>query len=108
MEEANDQVNDVYCSIEKSLDIVGGKWSFLVIREMMFHEKKRFGELKQTVCGISSKSLTDTLRHLENNGVITRTAYPTVPMTVEYALTKKGHALHGVIHEMKKWGSEWG
>lgn len=108
MEETDNQVNDVYCSIEKSLDIVGGKWSFLVIREMMFHEKKRFGELKQAVCGISSKSLTDTLRHLENNGVITRTAYPTVPMTVEYALTRKGHALHGVIHEMKKWGNEWG
>ncbi|MCA0756473.1 helix-turn-helix transcriptional regulator [Paenibacillus sp. N4] len=107
MEREEKQAIPAQCSIEKSLDVVGGKWSFLVIREMMFHEKKRFGELKQAVVGISSKSLTDTLRHLEASGVITRTAYPTVPMTVEYALTEKGHALHGIIHEMKKWGSEW-
>lgn len=107
MKKAENQVVDLQCSVEKSLDIVGGKWSFLVIREMMFHEKKRFGELKQAVCGISAKSLTDTLRHLETNGVITRTAFPTVPITVEYALTEKGHALHGIIHEMKKWGNEW-
>ncbi|MGM0883210.1 MAG: winged helix-turn-helix transcriptional regulator [Bacillota bacterium] len=73
----------------------------------MFHEKKRFGEIKQVLCGISSKSLTDTLRHLEDKGVITRTVYPTVPTTVEYALTDKGHALHGIIHEIKKFGNEW-
>jgi DNA-binding HxlR family transcriptional regulator len=73
----------------------------------MFHDKKRFGELKQAVSGISSKSLTETLRHLEKNGVLTRTAYATVPTTVEYSLTEKGHALHGIIHEMKKWGNEW-
>ncbi|WP_410515242.1 helix-turn-helix domain-containing protein [Paenibacillus sp. BR2-3] len=96
-----------HCSIERSLDIVGGKWSFLVIREMMFHDQKRFGEIKRAVPGISAKSLTDTLRHLENKGVIIRTAYATVPTTVEYSLTEKGHALHGIIHEMKKWGTDW-
>jgi len=94
------------CSIEKSLNIIGGKWSFLVIREL-FHGKKRFGELKHAICGVSSKSLTDTLRHLEVNGILIREAFATVPPTVEYDLTEKGHALHSILHEMKKWGAHW-
>jgi DNA-binding HxlR family transcriptional regulator len=94
------------CSIEKSLNVIGGKWSFLIIREL-FHGKKRFGELKSSIRGISSKSLTGTLRHLEDNGILIREAYATIPPTVDYDLTEKGHALHCIIHEMKKWGAHW-
>jgi DNA-binding HxlR family transcriptional regulator len=94
------------CSIEKALNVMGGKWSFLVIRELT-HGKKRFGELKSAIRGISSKSLSETLRHMEENNILTREAYATVPPTVEYDLTDKGKALHKIIHEMKMWGNEW-
>ncbi len=94
------------CSIEKCLDVIGGKWSFLVLREL-FCGKKRFGELKNNICAISSKSLTQTLRHLEENGIVVRKAFATIPPTVEYDLTEKGHTLHNIIHEMKAWGAHW-
>ncbi|WP_281885994.1 helix-turn-helix domain-containing protein [Paenibacillus sp. YYML68] len=96
----------VECSIEKALDVIGGKWSFIVIREL-FDGTKRFGELQRSITAISPKSLTDTLRHLEESGVLIRTPYPTVPVTVEYALTPKGEDLHQMLKEMKLWAAKW-
>ncbi|GAE33089.1 winged helix-turn-helix transcriptional regulator [Halalkalibacter akibai] len=96
----------IECSIEKALSVIGGKWSFLVLREL-FCGTKRFGELQKAISKVSPKALTDTLRHLEENEVLTRTVYPTVPVTVEYCLTEKGQALHKIIKEMKHWGSAW-
>ncbi|KEQ26190.1 winged helix-turn-helix transcriptional regulator [Paenibacillus tyrfis] len=96
----------IECSIEKALDVIGGKWSFLVLREL-FGGTKRFGELQRNISSISPKSLTDTLRHLEENGVLERTAYPTVPVTVEYTLTPKGEDLHRMLKEMKLWAAKW-
>ncbi|MFB9328846.1 winged helix-turn-helix transcriptional regulator [Paenibacillus aurantiacus] len=95
------------CAIEKSLRIIGGKWSFLVIRELFFHDTKRFTGLKSAIPGISSKSLTETLRHLEENQIVIREIHATVPPTVEYHLTDKGKAFSGILHEMKKWGRDW-
>ena len=96
----------IECSIEKTLDVIGGKWSFLVLREL-FKGTNRFGELQRKIKGINPKSLTDTLRHLENQGVLERTAYPTVPVTVEYSLTPKGQDLHRILKEMKLWAAKW-
>ncbi len=96
----------IECSIEKTLNVVGGKWSFLVLREL-FNETKRFGELQRRIKGISPKALTDTLRHLEEQGVLERRAYPTVPVTVEYSLTPKGEDLHRILKEMKLWAAKW-
>ena len=96
----------IACSIEKTLSVVGGKWSFLVLREL-FCGKKRFGELQRSISGISPKALTDTLRHLEEQGVLEREAYPTVPVTVEYSLTPKGEDLHQILKEMKLWAARW-
>lgn len=96
----------IACSIERTLDVIGGKWSFLVLREL-FGGKKRFGELQKRIKGISPKSLTDTLRHLEEQGVLERHAFATVPVTVEYTLTPKGKDLHQILKEMKLWAAKW-
>ncbi|MCD1259014.1 helix-turn-helix transcriptional regulator [Paenibacillus athensensis] len=96
----------IECSIERTLEVIGGKWAFLVLREL-FQGTRRFGELQRQICGISPKSLTDTLRHLEEHGVLERTAYPTVPVTVEYSLTPKGQDLHQILKEMKLWSAKW-
>lgn len=103
-----EEVKNVHieCSIEKALDVIGGKWSFLVLREL-FEETKRFGELKKAILKISPKALTDTLRHLEENQIITRRVYATVPVTVEYSLTEKGRAFNKILKEMKQWGAHW-
>nr|WP_159881660.1 helix-turn-helix domain-containing protein [Paenibacillus puerhi] len=96
----------IECSIEKALDVVGGKWSFLVLKEL-FNGKRRFGELQRKLATISPKSLSDTLRHLEVHGVLERTAFATVPVTVEYKLTPKGEDLHQILKEMKLWAAKW-
>ena len=94
------------CSIEKTLNVIGGKWSFLVLREL-FGGTKRFGELQRSIQNISPTALTSTLRHLEEHGVLERKVYPTVPVTVEYSLTPKGWDLHPIIKDMKRWAAKW-
>ncbi|MFC3884610.1 winged helix-turn-helix transcriptional regulator [Bacillus songklensis] len=96
----------IECSIEKELNIIGGKWSFFVLRELL-EGTKRFGELKKAIPKISPKALTDTLRQLEDNEIVTRTVYAPVPVKVEYSLTEKGRAFHKILKEMKRWEAQW-
>ncbi|MEC0373589.1 helix-turn-helix domain-containing protein [Paenibacillus chibensis] len=96
----------IECNIEKTLDVLGGKWAFLVIREL-FGGTLRFGELQRRIPSVSPRALTSTLRHLEEHGVLEREVFPTVPVTVEYTLTPKGQDLHVICHEMKLWAARW-
>ncbi|QJD87247.1 winged helix-turn-helix transcriptional regulator [Cohnella herbarum] len=96
----------IECSIEKTLDVIGGKWAFLVLREL-FCGTRRFGELQRSIASVSPRALTSTLRHMEEKGVLTRTVFPTVPVTVEYTLTPKGEDLHQIVKEMKLWAARW-
>ena len=102
-----DYPQDIECSIEKALTVLGGKWTFLIIRDL-FCGTKRFGELRKSLCGISPKTLSDRLKKLEDKGIIRRTAYPTIPPTVEYSLTEKGESLKPIVKAMKLWGTKWG
>lgn len=98
--------SQIECYVEKALNVIGGKWSFLIIKHL-FDGTKRFGEIRKLLHGISPKTLTSCLRELESNEIITRTVYPTVPSTVEYNLTDKGYDLKGIIDEMRIWGEKW-
>lgn len=95
------------CSIEKALDVLGGKWTFLIIRDLS-EGTKRFGELRKSLAGVSPKTLSVRLKELEAKNVIKRTAYATIPPTVEYSLTEKGASLMPIIIAMKLWASKWG
>ncbi|EXX85875.1 HxlR family transcriptional regulator [Paenibacillus darwinianus] len=97
---------DIDCNIEKTVDVLGGKWAFLVLREL-FCGTKRFGELQRSIPAVSPRALTSTLRHLEQKGVLERHVFPTVPVTVEYTLTPKGEDLHPIIKQMKLWAAKW-
>jgi DNA-binding HxlR family transcriptional regulator len=96
----------IACNIEKTLEVLGGKWAFLVLREL-FCGTKRFGELQRAIPAVSPRALTSTLRHLEGMGVLEREVFPTVPVTVEYTLTPKGEDLHQILKEMKLWAARW-
>ncbi|MBU3811686.1 MAG: helix-turn-helix transcriptional regulator [Candidatus Niameybacter stercoravium] len=100
-------MDDQLCvdSIKKVIEIFGGKWSFIIMGEL-HTGPKRFNELSKKL-GISTKSLSDALKSLESNGVITRTVMPTIPVTVEYSLTEKGRDFERVFIEMKEWGKKW-
>lgn len=93
-------------SIEKALSVLDGKWTFLILRDL-FQGTKRFGELKKSLNGISPKTLTERLKMLENNNIVIRKAYPTVPPTVKYTLTEKGESLKPIIKQMNMWGNKW-
>ena len=94
------------CTVERALEVIAGKWTTLILRDLL-HSTKRFGELRQNLSGISPKTLTDRLRDLERNGVVSREAFPEIPPRVEYTLTEKGRALGAVIEAMSQWGAVW-
>ncbi|WP_248926112.1 winged helix-turn-helix transcriptional regulator [Paenibacillus hamazuiensis] len=89
------------------LRILGAKWAFLVIDEL-YKGPKRFKQLQRDVAIVKTQSLTDTLRHLEQNGIVLRKVFPTVPVTVEYSLTEKGKDFQTALKEMDKWVKKWG
>lgn len=100
-------LNDQLCvnSIKRIMEIFGGKWSFVIIGEL-HTGTKHFNELSKSL-GISTKSLSDCLKNLEANRIITRTVYSTSPISVEYSLTEKGRDFEKVFLEMKEWGTKW-
>ncbi len=91
------------CPIKKTANIIEGKWTTLVIRELL-PGKKRYSELQKALIGISPKVLTTRLRMLEHEKLITRKIYPTVPPTTEYKLTALGKRLEVVLYAMAKFG----
>jgi DNA-binding HxlR family transcriptional regulator len=110
LEEDEDDTNcpeGVECSIAKALEVLEGRWTFLIIRDLI-EGTRRFGKLRKSLAGVSPKTLSVRLKELEKNGVIARTAYATIPPTVEYSLTEKGRSLKPIIKAMKLWGATWG
>src|SRR6478752_5810038 len=94
------------CPTRQVLGRVADKWTMLVISALSAEEVLRFSELRRRVEGVSQKVLTQTLRGLERDGLITRTVHPTVPVTVEYRLTPLGHSLASAVSVIKAWAYE--
>ncbi|TBL78629.1 winged helix-turn-helix transcriptional regulator [Paenibacillus thalictri] len=95
-----------YVPIRAAMDVIGGKWSYFVIVQL-FQGPQRFNQLRRSLGEVSIKSLTDTLRHLEQNGIVHREVFPTVPVSVEYSLTESGWEYSGVLLRMREWGERW-
>ena len=98
--------NHQNCPIEKTMNVIGGKWTFLILRDI-FYGPQRFGELQRSLRGISPRTLSLRLKELEEEGVISRVIYSEIPPHVEYSLTKKGQSLHPIFEAMKEWGNSW-
>jgi DNA-binding HxlR family transcriptional regulator len=94
------------CPVCRTADIVCGKWTLLVIRDLA-EQRSRFCELERSLEGISPRTLSLRLRSLEEEGIVRRRTYPEVPPRVEYALTEKGRALVPIIESMRSYGTEW-
>nr|WP_317981422.1 helix-turn-helix domain-containing protein [Paenibacillus glycanilyticus] len=99
---------DIDCvqSISEVLQFLSGKWTFLVITELL-KEPQRFNQLRRNLGNVNTKGLTDTLRSLEEHQMIKRTVFPTVPVTVEYSITEKGSAFSAIFKEINRWKHEW-
>jgi DNA-binding HxlR family transcriptional regulator len=99
-------VSDPTCPVCATADIVCGKWTILIIRDLA-RGRTRFCELERSLQGISPRTLSLRLRALEEAGIVERRTYPEVPPRVEYALTAKGRALLPLIEDMRRYGREW-
>lgn len=91
------------CPVATTVQLIGSKWKLLIMRNLL-DRPWRFNELKKSLDGISQKVLTDSLRSMEEDGIITRTVYPEVPPRVEYALSETGESMRPILNAMKEWG----
>lgn len=94
------------CPVATTVQLIGSKWKLLILRNLM-DRPWRFNELKKSLERVSQKVLTDSLRSLENDGIITRTVYPEVPPRVEYALSDIGESMRPILTSMKEWGENY-
>lgn len=103
METKTVEIKRASCPVERTLEVIGGRWKVLILREL-FLGVKRFGQLHRALQGITQKMLTQQLRELEEDGIVHRTVYLQVPPKVEYSLTALGESLKPILDSMHKWG----
>ena len=105
-------LNDYFCAdgcpVEFTLDVIGGKWKTVILYHLLRDKVLRFGELKKRLHGITQRMLTKQLRELEDNQIVTRKAFATVPPKVEYRLAPRGITLRPVVEAMSDWAEQNG
>lgn len=92
------------CPVATTLMLIGNKWKIFIIQQLM-DRPFRFSELRRAIPGISEKVLTDNLRAMEKDGLITRTVFPEVPPRTEYALSELGNTMRPIIESTATWGT---
>ncbi|WP_407682314.1 winged helix-turn-helix transcriptional regulator [Pseudocalidococcus azoricus] len=102
----NNPCSELKCPIQYVMDVLDSKWSIMILREL-FSQSRRTHELQTALVGISTKTLTQTLRKLEAHGLVERTVYAEVPPRVEYSITPKGWQLQPVMFALHQVGSQW-
>jgi len=93
------------CRVDDALNILVGKWKPIILLTLLQEGTKRFSELKRSVPGITQKMLTNQLRELEKEDIITRKVYAQVPPKVEYSITEYGKSLEPILVAMHDWGT---
>lgn len=94
------------CPVDATLHLIGGKYKALILWQLMTGAL-RHGELQRLVASATPKMLTQQLRELERDGLLSRTVYPVVPPRVEYALTELGFSLKAILTAMYDWGTDF-
>jgi DNA-binding HxlR family transcriptional regulator len=94
------------CPVATTVDLIGSKWKLLIMRNLLVRPW-RFNELHRSLDGISQRVLTDSLRSMETDGIITRTIFPEIPPRVEYALSELGESMRPILKSMETWGTKY-
>jgi DNA-binding HxlR family transcriptional regulator len=94
------------CPVEAAIDAIGGKWKPIIVFHLL-SGKRRFGELRKLVTGVTQRSLTMQLRELEKAGLVHREVFAEVPLRVEYSMTEFGKTLAPVMKALSAWGNEY-
>ena len=97
--------NDVFdCPVVRALDVVGERWTLLIIRDLLRQGPRKFADFEQSLAGISPNTLSARLKLLEAKGVVEKRLYEQYPPRAEYLLTEKGKHLGPIVLALKKWG----
>jgi DNA-binding HxlR family transcriptional regulator len=96
-----------FCPIHNTFDLIGKKFTILILRDMMLYGKKRFNELLDSVEGVNSKTLSLRLREMERDGLINRRVFADRPLRVEYELTEKARNLRPVLEQMGEFSTQY-
>ncbi|MBI5698009.1 MAG: helix-turn-helix transcriptional regulator [Thaumarchaeota archaeon] len=94
------------CPINNTFQIVGKKFSILILRNMLLYKQTRFNEFLESVEGINSRTLSLRLRQLEHSGLIKRQVIPEIPIKIKYSLTQKGKALMPILEQMGEFSTQ--
>jgi DNA-binding HxlR family transcriptional regulator len=94
-----------YCPLAHALDVVGERWSLLIVRELFEHDQLRYSDLHASLPGCGTNILASRLKELERHGVVARRKLPPPAASTVYELTEYGEALRPVLHELAHWGA---
>lgn len=95
------------CPVTNTLDLIGDKWTLLIIRDMLFLKKKSFNEFLESPERIATNILAERLKRLEEHGIIEKRPYQKTPLRYEYILTQRGEDLRPLLIEMIRWGNTY-
>lgn len=94
------------CPVAATVQLIGSKWKLLILRNLL-QRPWRFNELQRDLAGISPKVLTESLRSMEQDGIVVRTVHPGQPPRVEYALSDLGRSMQPILRAMEDWGRQY-
>ena len=95
------------CPVAAALDIIGERWTLLVVRDLLRLGARRFQDLELSLARVSPNTLSARLKRLEEAGIVERRFYEEHPPRAEYVLTEKGRALGPIVLALKKWGEKY-
>jgi DNA-binding HxlR family transcriptional regulator len=93
-----------FCPVARTLDIIGDRWTMLIVRDLVLHGPRKFADLQRSLPRASPNTLSDRLKTLEEHGVVTRRFYEDHPPRAEYLLTPKGDDLRPILRALRIWG----
>jgi len=96
---------DQYCSVARALDVIGDRWTLLIVRELLIRGPSRYTDLQYGLPGIATNLLADRLRDLEAEGIVTKEVAPPPVATTLFRLTPRGEALDSVLAALGRWGA---
>jgi DNA-binding HxlR family transcriptional regulator len=98
---------DRYCPVARTLDIIGDRWSILILRDLVLDGPRKFGDLQQALRGISPNTLSARLKTFEAHGIVERRFYDQHPPRAEYVITARGRELRPILRTLRDWGDRY-
>lgn len=94
------------CPVARTLDLIGERWTILLLRDLLLHGPRRFQDFQDSLAGVAPNTLSARLKEMEDNGLVFRQLYTDRPPRVEYVLTDKGKSLGPIVRAMQQWGAK--